>query len=56
MPDLGLPRVLARGESGSERAETLAGDVLRGALFRFGERERAALPTCQPHMQAGFPP
>ena len=56
MPDLGLPRVLARGESGSARRETLAGGVLSGRPFWVLGRERAAPPTRQPRMQAGFCP
>lgn len=54
MPDLGLPRALARGER--REAGTACRGVLSGRPFWVLGRERAAPPTRQPRMQAGFCP
>ena len=55
MPDLGLPRVLARGERGSARREPLAGASFGTLFLGWGARTRR-IADAPARMQAGFCP
>lgn len=55
MPDLGLPRVLARGEL-CAICGTQKGASFGTPLFGFGEQEGTASSMRQPRTQAEFPP